>query len=122
MFFSLVYSPKAKVRGSKGRAIYWAVDSQVTYTTLYGPYCIHFARNIIYNLYLYRHLKKNIINQIFVKASNALFNNNLVTRKSIKCYLFTLFKKLVNWQSIKQKLVIKLSIKVKLLILLYVIA
>jgi hypothetical protein len=28
---------KEKERGSKGRAIYWAVGSQVTYTTPYSP-------------------------------------------------------------------------------------
>jgi len=57
------------------------------------------------------------MNQIFARASNILFGNNLVSRKSIKGYLFTLFRGLINWRSIKQKLVIKLSIKVKLLAL-----
>jgi NADPH-dependent 7-cyano-7-deazaguanine reductase QueF-like protein len=47
-----------------------------------------------------------------------LFSNNLVTKKSTEGYLFTLFKKkLVNWQSIKQKLMTKLSIKVEFLAL-----
>ena len=47
------------------------------------------------------------------------FSDNLVTKKSIKGYLFTLFRGPVDWRSIKQKLVIKLSIKVELLALLY---
>jgi hypothetical protein len=45
------------------------------------------------------------------------FSNNLVTKKSIEGYLFTLFRGLVNWQSIKQKSVTKLSIEVEFLVL-----
>ena len=48
-----------------------------------------------------------------------MFSNNLITKKSTEGYLFTLFRGLINWQLIKQKLVIKLSIKVKLLALLH---
>jgi hypothetical protein len=42
-----------------------------------------------------------------------------VTRKSIKDYLFTLFRGLVNWQFIKQKLIIKLSTEIEFLVLLH---
>ena len=35
-----LYLLKEKERGSKGRAIYRAVGSQVTYATPYGPYRI----------------------------------------------------------------------------------
>ena len=35
-------------------------------------------------------------NYIFAKASNAVFSNNLVNRKSIEGYLFTLFRGLIN--------------------------
>ena len=66
-----------------------------------------------------KYLKKILKNYIFAKTSNITFNNNLVSKKSIKSYLFTLFGGLINWQLTKQKLVIKLSIKVKLLTLLY---
>ena len=59
------------------------------------------------------------MNYIFIRASNTVFNNNLVTKKSIEGYLFTLFRGLINWQLTKQRLVIKLSIKVELLALLY---
>jgi hypothetical protein len=48
-----------------------------------------------------------------------LFGNNLVSRKSTEGYLFTLFRGLIDWRSIKQKLVIKLSIEVELLALLH---
>jgi len=41
------------------------------------------------------------MNQIFARASNAAFGNNLVSRKSIEGYLFTLFRGPINWQSIK---------------------
>ena len=56
LFYSCLFLrlPKEKERGSKGRAIYRAVGSQVTYATLYGPCRIYSARNTIYNLYLYR--------------------------------------------------------------------
>ena len=59
------------------------------------------------------------MNHIFIRASNAVFSNDLVTRKSTEGYLFTLFRGLINWQSIKQKLVTKLSIEVELLALLH---
>jgi len=57
------------------------------------------------------------MNQIFVRASNALFRDNLVNRKSTEGYLFTLFRGPINWRSTKQKLVIKLSTEVELLAL-----
>ena len=47
------------------------------------------------------------------------FSDNLVTKKSIEGYLFTLFRGPVDWRSIKQKLVIKLSIEVEFLVLSY---
>jgi len=57
------------------------------------------------------------MNQIFVRASDILFSDDLVSRKSIEGYLFTLFRGPINWRSIKQKLVIKLSMEVELLAL-----
>src|SRR6266571_8509541 len=63
--------------------------------------------------------KKDIKNYIFIRASNTAFSDNLVSRKSTKGYLFTLYGGLINWQLIKQKLVTKLSIEVELLALLY---
>ena len=51
--------------------------------------------------------------------SDVAFNNNLVTKKSTKGYLFTLFRGLIDWQLTKQKSVTKLSIEVELLALLY---
>ena len=56
LFVSCFRLPKEKVRGSKGRAIYRAVGSQVTYATLCGPCRICSARNVIYNLYSYRQI------------------------------------------------------------------
>jgi len=41
LFVSSLCLPKEKERGSKGRAIYRAVGSQVTYTTPYSLYRIH---------------------------------------------------------------------------------
>jgi hypothetical protein len=49
------------------------------------------------------------------------FGDNLVSRKSIKGYLFILFGGLINWRLIKQKLVIKSSTKAELIALLHVI-
>ena len=46
-----------------------------------------------------------------------LFKTNLVSKKSTKGYLFTLFRGLINWHLTKQKSVMKLSIEVKLLAL-----
>ena len=73
---------------------------------------LEFLRNplLIYNAavtraitYLYqiktfiiKYLKENIINHIFVRASDTSFKDNLVSRKSIEGYLFTLFKGLIN--------------------------
>jgi len=73
-----------------------------------NPLLIHDAAAIRVIAYLnqtktliIKNLKENIINQIFVRASDALFSNNLVSRKSAEGYLFTLFRGLINWQSIK---------------------
>ena len=41
------------------------------------------------------------MNYIFIRASNAAFSDNSVTKKSIEGYLFTLFKGLINWQLTK---------------------
>ncbi len=41
------------------------------------------------------------MNHIFARASNVVFSNDLVTRKSTEGYLFTLFKGLIDWQSTK---------------------
>ena len=65
-------------------------------------------------------MKENVINYLFVRASDALFGDDLVSRKSTKGYLFTLFGGLINWRSTKQKSVIKLSTEVELLALLHI--
>ena len=44
-----------------------------------------------------KYLEETLKNYIFVKASDAAFNNNLVNKKSTKGYLFTLFKGLIDW-------------------------
>jgi len=41
------------------------------------------------------------MNQIFARASDVLFGDDLVSKKSIEGYLFTLFRGLINWQSTK---------------------
>ena len=66
-----------------------------------------------------KYLKEALKNYIFTRASDVVFSNNLVSRKSIEGYLFTLFRGLIDWQSTKQKLVTKSSIEVKLLALLH---
>ena len=50
-------------------------------------------------------------------ASDAIFKDNLINRRSTKGYLFTLFGEIINWRFIKQILIIKLSIKVELIAL-----
>ena len=57
------------------------------------------------------------MNYIFIRASNAVFGDDLVTRKSIEGYLFTLFRGPINWQLTKQKSVTKSSTEVELLAL-----
>ena len=59
------------------------------------------------------------MNQIFARASDALFKDDLVNRKSIEGYLFTLFGGLINQRLTKQKSVIKLSTEAELLALLH---
>src|SRR6266700_262215 len=66
-----------------------------------------------------KYSKKDIKNYIFARASDAAFGNNLVSRKSTKGYLFTLYRGLINWQLMKQKLVTKSSTEAELLALLY---
>ena len=48
-----------------------------------------------------KYLEKDIKSHIFVKVSDAVFSNNLVSKKSIEDYLFTLYRKLVNQQLTK---------------------
>jgi len=57
------------------------------------------------------------MNQIFVRVSNISFGDDLVNRKSIEGYLFTLFGGPINWRLTKQKLVMKLSTEAELLAL-----
>ena len=66
-----------------------------------------------------KYLEETLKNYIFIRASDAAFSNNLVSRKSTEGYLFTLFRGPINQQSTKQKLVTKLSIEAELLALLY---
>ena len=66
-----------------------------------------------------KYSKKDIKNYIFARASDTAFGNNLVSRKSTKGYLFTLYRGPINWRLIKQKLVTKFSIEAELLALLY---
>ena len=67
-----------------------------------------------------KYLKEILKNHIFTRVSNTAFGNNLVNRKSIKGYLFSLFRGPINWQLTKQKLITKLSTEVELLALLYI--
>ena len=67
------------------------------------------------------YLEEDIKNYIFAKVSDVTFNDNLVSKKSTEGYLFTLYGKPINWQSIKQKLVTKSSIEAKLLALLHIV-
>src|SRR6266702_2749050 len=64
-----------------------------------------------------KYSEKDIKNYIFARASNAAFGNNLVSRKSTKGYLFTLYRGPIDWQLMKQKSVTKFSIEVELLAL-----
>ena len=66
-----------------------------------------------------KYLTENIKNYIFARASNAVFRDNLVSRKSTEGYLFTLYGGPIDWQSTKQKLVTKLSMEAELLTLLH---
>src|SRR6266700_5910554 len=66
-----------------------------------------------------KYSEKDIKNYIFVRASDAAFGDNLVSRKSTEGYLFTLYGGPIDWQSIKQKLVTKSSMEAELLALLY---
>jgi len=52
-------------------------------------------------------------------ASNVIFKDDLISRRSMEGYLFTLFGGVINWRSIKQILVIKLNTKVEFTALLY---
>ena len=93
---------------------------------LYNPSPIHNAATTRAIAYLYqtktlaiKYSKKDIKNYIFTRVSNIAFSNNLVSRKSTKGYLFTLYKGPINQQLIKQKSVTKSSTEVELLALLY---
>src|SRR6266699_2955612 len=66
-----------------------------------------------------KYSEKDIKNYIFARASNAAFGDNLVSRKSTKGYLFTLYGGLIDWRLMKQKLVTKSSTEAELLALLY---
>ena len=49
-----------------------------------------------------------------------MFSDNLVSKKSIEGYLFTLFRGLIDWRLTKQRSVTKLSIEAELLALLHI--
>ena len=75
---------------------------------LYNPLLIYNAvvtKAIAYfyqiKTFTIKYFEKDIKNYIFVKASDAVFSNNLVSRKSTKGYLFTLYRGPINWQLIK---------------------
>src|SRR6266568_7244701 len=48
-----------------------------------------------------KYSKKDIKNYIFARASDTAFSDNLVSRKSTKGYLFTLYRGLINWRLTK---------------------
>ena len=56
--------------------------------------------------------------QLFICASNALFADNSVNRKSLQGYIIKLFRGLIAWRANKQGIVIALSIEAELLALL----
>ena len=92
----------------------------------HNPLPIHNASVIRAIAYLYqtktlaiKYSKKDIKNYIFIRASDAAFGNNLVSRKSTKGYLFTLYRGPIDWRSTKQKSVTKSSTEAELLALLY---
>ena len=64
-----------------------------------------------------KYSEKDIKNYIFARVSNAVFSDNLVSRKSTKGYLFTLYRGPIDWQLIKQKSVTKSSTEAELLAL-----
>src|SRR6266699_2179297 len=86
-------------------------------------YDIAAIRAIVYlyqtKTFAIKYSKKDIKNYIFARASNTAFGNNSVSRKSTEGYLFTLYRGLIDWRLIKQKLVTKSSTEVELLALLY---
>ena len=61
--------------------------------------------------------EETLKNHIFIRASDAAFGDNLVTKKSTEGYLFTLFGGPIDWQSTKQKSVTKSSTEAELLAL-----
>ena len=70
---------------------------------LYNPLLVYNIATIRVITYLdwtktltIKYLKENIINNIFIRASNISFRDNLVSKKSIKGYLFTLFRGLIK--------------------------
>jgi len=56
--------------------------------------------------------------QLFICASNALFADNSINRKSLQGYIIKLFRGLITWRANKQGIVTTLSIEAKLLALL----
>ncbi len=93
---------------------------------LYNPLPIYDAAAIRAIVYLYqtktlaiKYSKKDIKNYIFTRASDAAFGDNLVSRKSTKGYLFTLYRGPIDWRLTKQKLVTKSSTEAELLALLH---
>jgi len=75
---------------------------------LHNPSPIHDITATKAIIYLYqtktctiKYSEKDIKNYIFTKASDTEFSNNLVSRKSTKGYLFTLYRGLIDWQSTK---------------------
>ena len=91
---------------------------------LYNPLPIHNTAATKAITYLYqtktftiKYSKKDIKNYIFIRVNNTAFSDNLVSRKSTKGYLFTLYRGPINWQSIKQKSVTKSSTETELLAL-----
>jgi len=59
------------------------------------------------------------MNHIFARVSDAAFSDNLVTKKTTKGYLFTLFRRPIDWRLTKQRSITKSSIETKLLALSY---
>ena len=73
-----------------------------------NPLLIHNAVAIKAIAYLYqtktlaiKYLEETLKNYIFIRASDAAFSDNLVTKRSTEGYLFTLFRGLIDWRLIK---------------------
>jgi len=57
---------------------------------------------------------------IFVAASDVVYADDLITRRSIEGSIFQLFGSIIDWQSKKQAIVTILTTKAKLLALLHI--